>query len=156
MHESIPTKTCPPRVLHSLSARIPGFVPSELPWSRACYLISYGYFPLGRIFRAERHFFLFKDQLAESERQQTKENIPPSGKRPLSTKLPADATLRHFTASNRSFDEGRTLKGDQPLRLLLNLFFYQFNRFEHTFKSQRIKLPDVIAACNQLNMNTLS
>ena len=39
-----------------------------------------GYFPLGGIFRAERHFLLFKDQLGESERQKTKENIIPRGK----------------------------------------------------------------------------
>ena len=41
---------------------------------------SEGYFPLGGIFRAERHFLLFKDQLAESGRQKTKENIIPRGK----------------------------------------------------------------------------
>ena len=41
---------------------------------------SEGYFPLGGIFRAERHFPLFKDQLAESGRQKTKENIIPRGK----------------------------------------------------------------------------
>ena len=39
-----------------------------------------GRFPLGGIFRAERHFLLFKDQLAESGRQKTKENIIPRGK----------------------------------------------------------------------------
>ena len=38
------------------------------------------YFPPGGIFRAERNFLLFKDQLAESERQKTKENIIPRGK----------------------------------------------------------------------------
>ena len=37
-----------------------------------------GHFPLGGIFRAERHFLLFKDQLAESGRQKTKENIIPA------------------------------------------------------------------------------
>ena len=37
-------------------------------------------FPQGGIFRAERHFLLFKDQLAESGRQNTKENIIPHGK----------------------------------------------------------------------------
>ena len=47
----------------------------------------------------------------------------------------------------------RTLKDDQPLRLLLNLLFYHFNRSELTYKSQCIKLQDVIAECNQLNMN---
>ena len=39
-----------------------------------------GHFPLGRIFRAERHFLLFKDQLAESGRRKTKEYIIPRGK----------------------------------------------------------------------------
>ena len=38
------------------------------------------HFPLGGIFHAERHFLLFKDQLAESGRQKTKENIIPRGK----------------------------------------------------------------------------
>ena len=33
--------------------------------------------------------------------------------------------------------------------LLLSLLFYHFNRSEPTYKSQRIKLLDVIAACNQ-------
>ena len=50
----------------------------------------------------------------------------------------------------------RTLREDQPLRLLLNLLFYHFNRSEPTYKSQRIKLLDVIAACNQLNVNALN
>ena len=40
----------------------------------------YGHFPLGGIFRAERHFILFKDQLEESGHQNTKENIIPRGK----------------------------------------------------------------------------
>ena len=39
---------------------------------------------------------------------------------------------------------GCTLKEDQPLRLPLNLFFYRFNRSESTYKSQRIKLLDII------------
>ena len=46
-----------------------------------------------------------------------------------------------------------TLKENQPLRLLLNLLFYHFDRSESTYKSHRIKLPDVISACNQLNVN---
>ena len=50
----------------------------------------------------------------------------------------------------------RTLKEEQPLRLLLNLLFYHFNRSESTYYSQRIKLLDVIAACNQLNVNALN
>ena len=39
-----------------------------------------GHFLPGGIFRAERHFLLFKDQLAESGRQKIKENIIPRGK----------------------------------------------------------------------------
>ena len=39
-----------------------------------------GHFPPGGIFRAERHFLLFKDQLEESVCQKTKENIIPRGK----------------------------------------------------------------------------
>ena len=50
----------------------------------------------------------------------------------------------------------RALREDQPLRLLLNLVFYHFNHSEPTYKSQRIKLLDVIAACNQLNVNALN
>ena len=49
----------------------------------------------------------------------------------------------------------RTLREDQPLRLLLNLLFYHFNHSEPTYKSQCIKLLDVIAACNRLNVNKL-
>ena len=49
-----------------------------------------------------------------------------------------------------------TLQEDQPLRLLLNLLFYGFNRSEPTHKSQRIRVLDVIAACNQLNVNALN
>ena len=47
----------------------------------------------------------------------------------------------------------RTLKEDQLLRLLLNLLFYHFNLSEPTYKSQCIKLLDVIASCNQSNVN---
>ena len=43
------------------------------------------------------------------------------------------------------------LKEDQPLRLLLNLLFYQISRSKPTYKSQRIKLPDETTACNQLS-----
>ena len=50
----------------------------------------------------------------------------------------------------------RTLREEQPLRLLLNLLFYHFNRSEPTYKSQRIALLHVIAACNQLNVNALN
>ena len=49
-------------------------------FERSKISFSEGYFPLGGIFRAERHFLLFKDQLAESGRQKTKENIIPRGK----------------------------------------------------------------------------
>ena len=61
--------------------------------------------------------------------------------------------------SQRHFDRAtivRTLREEQPLRLLLNLLFYHFNRSEPTYKSQRIALLDVIAACNQLNVNALN
>ena len=50
----------------------------------------------------------------------------------------------------------RTLKEEQPLRLLLNLLFYHFNRSEPTYKSQSITLLNVIASCNQLNLNALT
>ena len=50
----------------------------------------------------------------------------------------------------------RPLKEDQPLRLLLNLLFYHFYRFEPNYKPQCIKLLDVIVACNQLNVNALN
>ena len=50
----------------------------------------------------------------------------------------------------------RALREEQPLRLLLNLLFYHFNRSEPTYKSQRIALLHVIAACNQLNVNALN
>ena len=50
----------------------------------------------------------------------------------------------------------RTLREDQPLRLLLNLLFDHFNHSEATYKYQRIKLPYVIAAYNQLNVNALN
>ena len=35
------------------------------------------------------------------------------------------------------------------------LSFYHFNRSEPPYKSKRIKLLDVIAACSQLNVNAL-
>ena len=50
----------------------------------------------------------------------------------------------------------RTLREDQPLRLLLNLLFYYFNCSKPTYKSQSIELLDVIAACNRLSMNALN
>ena len=36
------------------------------------------------------------------------------------------------------------------------LLFYYFNRYEPTYKSQHIKLLDIIAACNKLNVNALN
>ena len=47
---------------------------------------------------------------------------------------------------------GCTLKVEQPLRLFLNLFFYQFSHYEPAYKSQHINFLDVIVACNQLNL----
>ena len=59
-----------------------------------------GHFPLHGIFRAERHFLLFKDQLAESGRQKkTKENIIPRGKFRL-VENSSQGTL-HLTISMR-------------------------------------------------------
>ena len=48
---------------------------------------------------------------------------------------------------------GCTLKEKQPVRLLLNLFFYHFDRSEPTYKSHCLKSLDIIATCNQLNVN---
>ena len=50
----------------------------------------------------------------------------------------------------------RTLREDQALRLLLNLLFYHFNHSEPIYKSQLIKHLNVVAACNQLNVNALN
>ena len=50
----------------------------------------------------------------------------------------------------------RTLRDDQPMRLLLNLLFYHFNHSEPTYKSQCIKLLDVISACSRLNVDALN
>ena len=52
----------------------------------------------------------------------------------------------------------RTLGEDQPLRLLLNLHLYHFNRSEPTQKTQSIKLVDVTAAsinceCSKLDID---
>ena len=47
-----------------------------------------GHFPPGGIFRVERHFLLFKDQLAETGRQKTEENIIPRRKFRLVEKSP--------------------------------------------------------------------
>ena len=62
-----------------------------------------GHFPLGRIFRAERHFLLFKDQLAESGRQKTKENIIPRGKFCLVENDPNRHTLSVFAKRQAHF-----------------------------------------------------
>ena len=48
------------------------------------------------------------------------------------------------------FTVGCTLNEDQPLTLLLNLFFYLCNHSDSTYNFQCIKLPDVVAECNQL------
>ena len=45
-----------------------------------CTLIMLRPFSTRRLFRAERHFLLFKDPLAESGHQKTKENLAPRGK----------------------------------------------------------------------------
>ena len=63
---------------------------------------------------------------------------------------------RGFQEPSLSTTIVRTLKEDQPVRLLLNLLFYHFNHSEPTYTSQRIKLLDVIAVCNQLNVNALN
>ena len=71
-----------------------------------------GHFPLGGIFRAEGHFLLFKDQLAESGRQKTKENIIPRGKfHPVDNdpnadkaQLFAESVERHFGIQSDNFD----------------------------------------------------
>ena len=47
-----------------------------------------GHFPLGGIFRAERHFLLLEDQLAESGRKKTKENIIQHGEFRLVENIP--------------------------------------------------------------------
>ena len=61
--------------------------------------VSEGYFPLGGIFRAERHFLLFKYQLAESRRQKTKENTIPRGKFRLVEKDLEGSKLKSHTCS---------------------------------------------------------
>ena len=59
-----------------------------------------GHFQLDRLFRAERHFLFFKDQLAESRRQKTKENIIPRVKLRLVKNGPKGYTS-HLTISMR-------------------------------------------------------
>ena len=67
-----------------------------------------------------------------------------------------DRVSRPLSHLNQAVSIVRTLRKDQSLRLLLNLLFYHFICSVPTYKSQRIKLPDVIAACNQLNVNALN
>ena len=74
-----------------------------------------------------------------------------SGPRNESCGIPHTSWMTRF-----HLDTVRTLREDQPLRLLLNLLFYQFNHPEPTYESQRIKLLDVIAAYSQLNVNALN
>ena len=71
-----------------------------------CYLLimvsyksnqSKSHFPLGGIFLAERHFLLFKDQLAEGGRQKTKENMIARRKFRLVENGLEGATLMTFT-----------------------------------------------------------
>ena len=64
----------------------------------------------------------------------------------------------HYRDNPSSFTQCvvRTLKADQPLTLILNLLFYHFNRSEPTYTSQHIKFLDIIAECNQLNVNALN
>ena len=58
-----------------------GVISGRLPSGQCVhYHINKAIFPPGGIFCAERHFLLFKDELAESEHQKTKENIIPRGK----------------------------------------------------------------------------
>ena len=63
-----------------------------------------GHFPLGGIFRAERHFLLFKDKLAESGRQKKKENIIPRGKfRLVENGLKLPIIVHRFRSWNKLF-----------------------------------------------------
>ena len=62
---------------------------------RIIVISSKGHFPLGGIFRAERHFLLFKDQLAESGHQKTKETIVSRGKFRLAGNDPKDHYVYH-------------------------------------------------------------
>ena len=62
----------------------------------------------------------------------------------------------HWSDAKGNSSTVGTLREDQPLRLLSNFLFYHFNRSEPFYKFQRIQLLDVIAACNQLNVNALN
>ena len=60
-------------------------------------------------------------------------------------------TKRKTKAYHSTYTERRS-----ATETAVELLFYHFNHSEPTYKSQRIKLPDVIAACNQLNVNSLN
>ena len=49
----------------------------------------------------------------------------------------------------------RTLREDQPLRLLLNLLFYHYNCSEPTYKSQRIncRMQLIECECSKLDID---
>ena len=64
-------------------------------------IVCKGHFPLGGIFRAERRFLLFKDQLEESGRQKTKESIIPRGKFRLVENGPYGLNVKAFALSDR-------------------------------------------------------
>ena len=69
-------------------------------WVFVANYIYKGHFPLGGIFHEERHLLLFKDRLAESGRQKTKENIIPRGKFRQVENSPKDRKIR----SNKKID----------------------------------------------------
>ena len=69
-----------------------------------------GHFPLGGIFRAERHFLLFEDQLAESGSQKTKENIIQRGKFRLVENDPYTASSRILKMFLTNTASSRVLK----------------------------------------------
>ena len=85
-------------------------------------MVTKGHFPLGGIFRAERHFLLFKDQLAESGRQNTKENIL-RGKFRLVENDPNELYLREWNTLLK-FDTSVMQKLKTEIRLLEFLFIY--------------------------------
>ena len=84
------------------------------------------FFPLGGIFRAERHFLLFKDQLAESGRQKTKENIIPRGKSPSGNDPNADKVpnLSKETSAFRvtTLIKTTSMRSTSLLRIIMNIF----------------------------------
>ena len=80
-------------------------------WRKWCD--SEGHFPLGGIFREERHFLLFKDQLVESERQKTKENIISHGKLRLVDNGP-NGYIGIYETSGFSYMQAWTTKIHSP------------------------------------------